>query len=155
MTDLRALLYDHWCPKCGTDIGPKHLDHTTLCPEGITAALATHLPECVPPGLEKAELPYSHWVLRHQTVTGPSDCQPVFGADPITDEQAELLFIGKGVLMIAECGWVLDYSVDGWSVFGWGVDEDKSQSGGHHKTAIAALAAALHRYTDEKESDVE
>ena len=145
MNDLRALLYDHWCPKCGTDIGPKHLDHTTLCPEGITAPLATRLPECVPPGLGWDRGSKVFTLYRDASTDGTA----------LRIELAELLFIGKGVLMIAECGWVLDYSVDGWSVFGWGVDEDKSQSGGHHKTAIAALAAALHRYTDEKESDVE
>ena len=144
MTDLRALLYDHWCPKCGTDIGPKHLDHTTLCPEGITAALATRLPECVPPGLEKAELPYSHWVLRHQTATGPSDCQPVFGADPITDEQAELLFIGKAMDKFTNVTFTLHG--EKWSCIVQG-------HYGSGDSKVAALAAALHRLADERETN--
>ena len=151
MTDLRALLYDHWCPKCGTDIGPKHLDHTTLCPEGITAPLATRLPECVPPGLEKAELPYSHWVLRHQTATGPSDCQPVFGADPITDEQAELLFIGKAVKVLGADGDGLDL----WTERGaWWTHRESSESEWHRgDTLIELLAATLHRLADGRKQE--
>ena len=147
MMDLRALLYDHWCPKCWTDIGHKHLDHTTLCPEGITAALATHLPECVPPGLEKAELPYSHWVLRHQTATRPSDCQPVFGADPITDEQAELLFIGQAVkVLMGEVGCRFYRENDVWWAISNGNQTVKAEP-------LAALAAALHRLADGRKQE--
>ena len=138
MSDLRALLYDTWCTKCGKvrDMGCVDLEHS----EHARSPLATRLPECVPPGLE--------WKVCLNGV-GEWALSGLF-TDAAT---AELLFIGQAVLSIAESGWVLDYSLDGWNVFGWGIDEDKSQSNGHHKTAIAALAAALHNSADERDAE--
>ena len=148
MSDLRALLYEPWCQ---TSQGESRLDlQHDRCPD-CRQDLATRLPECVPPGLEWSgeRLPGSRiygWMLFDST-RGDEKWHR------ITDEQAELLFIGKDVLLIAECGWVLDYSLDGWSVFGWGIEEDESKSGGHHKTATDALAAALHRLADFREAE--
>ena len=137
MSDLRALLYDHWCPKCRTDIGPKHLDHTTLCPEGITAALATRLPECVPPGLEWANS-IDRWNLGHVDYEG------------ITDEQAELLFIGKVSSESSACFQLRHGGLYEARVCGFGVIHEHKGEG---PTRCAALAAALHRLADERETN--
>ena len=146
MADLRELLYEPWCPKCGPTkwhiTGP---DPNCMCDKDVCPPLATRMPEAVPSGLSDEA---AHgWMIKRTT----DGCIAAL----ITDDQAELMFIGNGVLLIGKCGWVLDYDVDGWSVFGWGVDEDKSQSGGRHKTPIAALAAALHRLADERDAEKE
>ena len=144
MTDLRALLYEPWCRGCKTFGHPVG----DSCPgDDMAMPLATHLPECVPPGLEKAELPYSHWVLRHQTATGPSDCQPVFGADPITDEQAELLFIGQAVkVLMGEVGCRFYRENDVWWAISNGNQTVKAEP-------LAELAAALHRLADGRKQE--
>ena len=142
MTDLRALLLEPWCPQCiafyESVKGHEPPDRPLCIGDDHDAVrrlpIATRLPECVPPGLEWEE----GWMI-----IGADDC-----AD-ITDAQAELLFIGQAILLIAQSGWVLDYSTDGWNVFGWGTDAEESQCGGPQKDAISALAAALHQWIDE------
>jgi len=100
------------------------------------------MPVAVPAGLE-------HDRERWHLAPNDKDCFQPF-AFTLTDEQATLMCVGRWVLLIAACGWVLDYDVDGWNVFGWGTDAEKSQCGGRQSTPTAALAAALHKLADEE-----
>ena len=111
MTDLHALLNEQsWCTQC-------HFDHCEkkygICPGELMPPLATRMPEAVPAGLYwEDEL----WWLSH---------------DPITDEQAELLFIGNALKIL---------------------------TGGKPSVYIHAscdptrMAAALHRLCDERDA---
>lgn len=147
MTDLHELLYESWCSKCS-----KPFLHTHPKPEDWvvpTSPLATRLPECVPPGLEWHNIQFSQegqWMLWERRPCGGGSGQY------ITDEQAELLCIGKWVKVLSEPRTdtsTLEIRFDGelWHVLSPGTD-----SYGSGNSRIAALAAALHRLADEREA---
>ena len=84
MADLRALLYETWCPKC---MRPACTSIVHI--EEHRKPLATRLPQCVPAGLE--------WrVAEWRRLTGWT-----FRDVVIDDEIAELLFMGQAVKVLA------------------------------------------------------
>lgn len=131
MSELRALLYEPWCPYIDDAV-----DFAGAAAEaqGETRRdpLATRLPECVPAGLEWEE----RWWIEHEVNCG-NDPPPKFEHAPITDVQAELLFIGQAVKVLGPRGLVTQFA--------------RMASEGFAESDIpAALAAALHRLADEK-----
>ena len=128
MTDLRELLYEPWCEKCGIPSCDRRHTYTDKSPS--RPPLATRMPEAVPAGLEWNSR-FNYWCIRHQTVTGPSDRPLVFGETMCSPDHAELLFIGNAVKLI-------DIGAD-IVVAGKGELADR-------------LAAALHRLADERDA---
>ena len=105
MSDLRELLYEPWCPICKCSAPKGKCGRHGKCASDdkpvplMRSPLSERMPEAVPAGLESNEW-NNGWQLRHQTATGPPKMPPVFGVDHITDEQAELLFIGNAVKVL-------------------------------------------------------
>ena len=134
MSDLRALLKEPWCPiiEQFERVGQCYASDVPNVAQDARPPLATRLPECVPPGME--------WE--------PTDCQWSLSDDPhfgyITDEQAELLFIGKAVKVLGQAGWHLEYWHDEWQVF-----NDARERVASSTAPESALAASLHKLADE------
>ena len=144
MSNLRALLKEPWCPiiEQFERVGQCYASDVPNVAQDARPPLATRLPECVPPGME--------WE--------PTDCQWSLSDDPhfgyITDEQAELLFIGKAVKVLGQQSRpsIISCSPNGRN---WSVRLDSTPSGRSklHPSLVAALAAALHKLADERESN--
>ena len=113
MTDLRALLYEPW--------GEGDFSPTTH-----KEPLATRMPEAVPAGMEWN---YVGRCWRLLVVTGEHDYLAT-----ITNEQAELLFIGNAVKVMVDA-----------------TDADKFVA--ISPASIGQFAAALHRLADERDGN--
>ena len=129
MSDLRALLHDPWCPKCrraGSHITEVHNLPKSLGGDGPemneseVPPLTIRMPEAVPAGLKwaAANVAGGNWKVN---------------ASWITDEQAELLFIGNAVKVLADA-----------------TDADKVVI--ISPATIAQFAAALHKLADERDA---
>ena len=117
MTDLRALLLEPWCEKCGQvtgwhELGSGYTRIECKC-GGVKQPLATRLPESVPPGLE---------------CNDRLECWLLDGSSVMTDEQAEILYIGQAAKMLTGGNPSVEI---------------------HMSCDLAKLAAALHRMADD------
>ena len=112
MSDLHELLYE---PLMETDASHNQFERR--------AALATRMPEAVPAGLKVHESDGSWWIR------DPDEGMPLYRH--ITDEQAELLFIGNAVKVLADFHRKLNLPMP---------------------TTLTAMAAALHRLADERDA---
>ena len=132
MTDLRALLYEPWCEKCGT---PQSLREPAggiwrcfVCKEQVVLSISARLPECVPYLLRWHD--ESHvWQLSW------------IGIDDLT---AELLFIGQAVDKFTNVTFALHG--EKWSCIVQG-------HYGSGDSKVAALAAALHKLADGRKQE--
>ena len=115
MSDLHELLYE---PLMETDASHNQFERR--------AALATRMPEAVPAGLKVHESDGTWWIR------DPDEGMPLYRH--ITDEQAELLFIGNAVKVLADA-----LHVD--IVIGQPGDD-----------LVQRLATALHALADERDA---
>lgn len=133
MSDLRSLLYET-CIRHEPNPHPKR-ELDVAVP---TLPLADRLPECVPQGLKWDNVMDEWWLMSKEPHKGTF----------IAELQAELLFIGQAVKVLAKQGWWLrPFSDDGRFVVDHGGGAPIPVLDG---PLLSAFAAALHWLADEQ-----